>query len=830
MQLPTEQRLKGIGMHWQIEGRLPRSLVKKYSLIVALWSGLILGSWFYNLHGLEHATWQAASSAALATVNKDVSFRKWGASHGGVYVPPTDKTPPNPYLDIPERDVVTTSGKKLTLVNPAYMLRDMQSQFGDEYGIKTHLTSLNLLNPHNKADAWEITALKQFEQNAEPIQEISLIQGQPYMRLIRPLMVEKTCMKCHAHQGYQVGQIRGGISTFVPMAPFLERETQRKFEMQLSHLAVWIIGVMGLTFGWRRESKLKSEHDRQEKALLENEALYRSVTNNGQVMIWLADASRRYTFFNQPWLEFVDLSLEQALAQDKPSNIDNEDRSFYQQTLSQAYSKHEKFSLVYRMKRHDGQIRSILEEASPHYDSSGQFSGFIGHCLDITEFKEAKSEAEYLAQYDVLTQLPNRRLMQTQLTNAIDSCKSQGTIGALILIDLDNFKQLNDTQGYEVGDALLKLLAERIHTILPEDATLGRFGGDEFVVLISMLNHTQASALELAEKFGRKLLRLIQQAFYIGEHEYQTSCSLGITLFNGGPNTQEEVFKHAELAMYQAKENGRNNLRFFDPEMQSLLSARTELESALRQAINRQEFELFLQPQVNSQAKIIGAEALIRWRHPEKGLISPISFIPLAEETGLIVPIGHWVLTQACDILKQWSSNPDLNHLTLAVNVSAKQFHLAEFESQVSELLEPEFSHHLKLELTESLFLSSVDEAISKMTALKAKGVSFSLDDFGTGYSSLTYLKRLPLDQLKIDQGFIRDLLVDENDKAIAQTIIALSDSLNLSVIAEGVETSEHQQTLARMGCQNYQGYYFGKPQPQIEFEAQLKNTHVIAS
>lgn len=264
--------------------------------------------------------------------------------------------------------------------------------------------------------------------------------------------------------------------------------------------------------------------------------------------------------------------------------------------------------------------------------------------------------------------------------------------------------------------------------------------------------------------------------------------------------------------------------------MQSLLSARTELESALRKALNRQEFELYLQPQVDSQARIIGAEALIRWNHPEKGLIPPINFIPIAEETGLIVPIGHWVLTQACEILKQWSKDPVLSHLTLAVNVSAKQFHLAEFESQVDHLIEAEFSHQLKLELTESLFLSSVDEAISKMTHLKASGISFSLDDFGTGYSSLTYLKRLPLDQLKIDQGFIRDLLTDENDKAIAQTIIALSDSLNLSVIAEGVETQAHKDTLERMGCQNYQGYFFGKPQSQADFEGLVKNNPAQAS
>jgi len=815
-------------MSWRIQNRLPNALTHKYSLIIGLWSVLILVSWFYNLQGLKTATWQAASSAALATVNKDVSFRRWGASHGGVYVPPTDKTPPNPYLDIANRDVITTSGIKLTLINPAYMLRDMQTHFGDEYGVKTHLTSLNLLNPDNKPDTWEFAALKRFEQKAEPIQEISLIEDQSYMRLIRPLKIEESCLKCHAHQGYQLGQIRGGISTFVPMAPFLAQEVQREFELQLSHGSVWLMGLVGFVLGWRKESKLRAKQELQEKILLENEALYRSVTNNGQVMIWLADQSKHYIFFNQPWLNFAGLTLEEALSQNRLSIIHTDDQNFHQQTLTQAYQKQEKYSLVYRVIRHDGEVRWLLEEASPHNDSNNQFAGFIGHCLDITELKEAKTEVEYLAQYDVLTQLPNRRFMQIHLTEAIKNCNSLQTVGSLILIDLDNFKQLNDTQGYEVGDVLLKLLSERIRTILPKDAKLGRFGGDEFVVLLSTLNHTQAAALDQAEKFGRKLLHSIQQAFYIGEHEYQTSCSLGITLFNGKTHTQEEVFKHAELAMYQAKENGRNNLRFFDPKMQKLLSARTELERALKQAINRQEFELYMQSQVNSQAQIIGAEALIRWNHPDKGMISPIHFIPLAEETGLIIPIGHWVLSQACDILKEWSNDPDLNGLTLAVNVSAKQFHLAEFESQAESLLQPEFSRRLKLELTESLFLASVDEAVRKMDGLKAKGISFSLDDFGTGYSSLTYLKRLPLDQLKIDQGFVRGLLTDENDKAIAQTIITLSDSLNLSVIAEGVETLEHQQILAEMGCQNYQGYLFGKPQPQAEFEALIKNNHVV--
>ena len=317
---------------------------------------------------------------------------------------------------------------------------------------------------------------------------------------------------------------------------------------------------------------------------------------------------------------------------------------------------------------------------------------------------------------------------------------------------------------------------------------------------------------------------MFDEAFQLDNTPYQTSASVGIMMFYGTNIDEEALLQHAEVAMYQAKEAGRNTARFFDPHMQDVVNARSQLEYELRQAVQQQHFVVYAQPQTDALGKVVGAELLLRWPHAKRGLVSQVEFIPLAEETGLILPLGEWVMLQACLTLAQWQSHAALAELTLAVNVSARQFQQADFVDQVMRLLAETAApaHCLKIELTESMFVSGFDVAMEKMHQLKHLGVKFSLDDFGTGYSSLSYLKRLPLDQLKIDQGFIRDLLTDENDRAIAQLIISLADNLSLEVIAEGVETQEQQALLAQMGCQRYQGYFFGRPQPLAQFEAAL--------
>jgi len=445
--------------------------------------------------------------------------------------------------------------------------------------------------------------------------------------------------------------------------------------------------------------------------------------------------------------------------------------------------------------------------------------------LHITQRKQAEEEIKNLAFYDPLTQLPNRRLLMDRLKQALASSARSGREGALLFIDLDNFKTLNDTLGHDVGDLLLQQVAQRLESCVREGDTVARLGGDEFVVMLEDLSEHDLEAAAQAETVGEKILLTLNLSYQLATHECSSTPSIGVTLFSDHEQNQDELLKQADIAMYQAKKTGRNSLRFFNPQMQETITVRASLESDLRHAIaGQKQFQLFYQAQVDSSGRLVGAEALLRWQHTERGMVSPADFIPLAEESGLILPLGSWVLTTACQQLAAWATRPETAHLTLAVNVSAKQFHLPTFVEEVLALVDYYVvpTARLKLEITESMLLCNVDDIIAKMTVLKARGINFSMDDFGTGYSSLQYLKRLPLDQLKIDQSFVRDIASDDNDKAIVRTIIAMAQGLNLNIIAEGVETLAQRQLLLDRGCTTYQGYLLGRPMPIEKFDALL--------
>jgi diguanylate cyclase (GGDEF)-like protein len=447
---------------------------------------------------------------------------------------------------------------------------------------------------------------------------------------------------------------------------------------------------------------------------------------------------------------------------------------------------------------------------------------------DITERKAAEAEIEHLAYHDTLTLLPNRRLLLDRLDLALAASARTPRWGALLFIDLDNFKLLNDTRGHIAGDQLLVEVAQRlIHCVRKED-TVARVGGDEFMIMLNDLGRKPREAAKQAKLVGNKVLHELNQPYTIAEYEHHSTPSLGITLFCGSMNTVDELMKQADIAMYQAKTDGRNTLRFFDPEMQAALAERASLEMALRRGIEEQQFFVLYQPQVDSVRGILGAELLLRWNHPERGLVSPAEFIPLAEESGLILPIGQWVLETACRQLKAWANHPRTRELDLAANVSQYQFRQADFVDQVRQALEKYDTPplHLKIELTESLLIDEIADSIKKMHALKALGVRFSLDDFGTGYSSLSYLTQLPLAQLKIDISFIRNLPSNHNDAVITQTIITMAQSLELSVIAEGVEAEPQRYFLEQHGCTTYQGNLFSKPISLAEFETMLGVDH----
>ena len=455
----------------------------------------------------------------------------------------------------------------------------------------------------------------------------------------------------------------------------------------------------------------------------------------------------------------------------------------------------------------------------------GGITNYICAFFDITERKLAEEKIHNLAFYDPLCQLPNRRLLFDRLHQAVTTSARTKNCAGLLFIDLDNFKLLNDTRGHDIGDMLLIEVGHRLRACIRESDTLARLGGDEFVVLLEGLSTDRGEAALQAREVGEKMLNDIHQPYMLDNVEHFSTASIGISLFSNYRQNLDDLLKQADTAMYASKKAGRNTLRFFDPAMQEALEMRSQLEVAIRKSLPRNEFKLFYQLQADFDLCPIGAEALLRWDHPEQGLISPDKFIPIAEDTGLILPLGNWIFQMVCAQIKEWEGSPFARELSLAVNVSARQFRQPEFVKQVTDIIvqskiDPA---RLKIELTESTVLDNVADTIIKMQALKKIGVRFSMDDFGTGYSSLAYLTQLPLDQLKIDKSFVHNIGTKSSDATIIQTIIGMAHNLGIEVIAEGVETYAQRDFLAKAGCRLYQGYLFGRPVAPKAFIASLK-------
>ncbi|UHD18532.1 bifunctional diguanylate cyclase/phosphodiesterase [Thiocapsa bogorovii] len=571
-----------------------------------------------------------------------------------------------------------------------------------------------------------------------------------------------------------------------------------------------------------------TEHKTADTALRESEAFLNSVMEILPIGIWFLDAHGDIRFINAAgkriwggarYVGMKHFSEYKAWWLDNGKPIEPEDWA-----ASRAIARGEtSIGEQIEIECFDGTRKIVLNSAVPLRGANGAVTGVVVVNQDITRDKAAEEEIRRLAFYDPLTRLPNRRLLLEHLAHAQGKSARSLQEGALLFIDLDNFKTLNDTYGHETGDLLLRQVAERLSACVREGDTVARLGGDEFVVMLEDLSTDPEEAAAHAERTAEKILAQLNPPYRIAEQSHHSTPSIGITLFCGHRESLEDVLKRADLAMYQAKGAGRNTLRFFNPEMHSVLARRATLEVDLRQGLLDGQFFLQYQPQVDDTGQVTGAEALLRWRHPERGLVSPGEFIPVAESSGLILPLGQWVLEAAARQLAAWAEQPETRHLSLAVNISARQFRDPHFVEQVLRIIEQTGANpqRLKLEITESLLLDDIGDAIATMAALKSHGVGFSLDDFGTGYSSLSYLKRLPLDQLKIDQSFVRDVLTDPNDAAIARTIVALAQTLGLGVIAEGVETQAQRSFLAEHGCRAFQGYLFGRPSGAEDLLAQ---------
>jgi len=559
--------------------------------------------------------------------------------------------------------------------------------------------------------------------------------------------------------------------------------------------------------------------DAAANALQASEERYRTVFQTSLDAICISRvADGQYVDVNLAFLDMVGLSRDQVVghtALEIDLFADPEDRENLVQILRQNGRFRDEKA---RFKRRNGEIYWVLLSVS-----AIEIDGVpcaVAVTRDISNAKAAEDEIANLAFYDPLTQLANRRLLLDRLRQTISGSARTGTKKALLLLDLDNFKHLNDILGHSKADLFLQEVARRLSACVYEADTVARFSGDGFAVLLGNLSEVREAAASQARTVSDKIHAAIAQPYHIDGNECRTTSCIGITVFGDDSEGAHELLQQADLAMHQAKAAGHNTTRFFSPALQAAVNARATMEKDLRRAIRANQFSLYFQPQVDSTG-LIGAEALIRWNHPRRGLLCPSEFIPFAEETGMILPIGDWVLETACAQLAQWAARTELPHIPLAVNVSARQFCQPEFVQHLLDILartgaNPET---LKLELTESMLANDLDVLIDQMTLLKSVGIKFSLDDFGTGYSSLTYLKRLPLDQLKIDRAFVRDILGDVASDAIAETIISLGRAMGLSVIAEGVETEEQREFLARLGCHSFQGFLFSRALPLHEFE-----------
>ena len=563
---------------------------------------------------------------------------------------------------------------------------------------------------------------------------------------------------------------------------------------------------------------ISREYELRDK-LAESEQHFRDLADNGQALIWTSDTDRRRDYVNRPWLEFTGLGRQESAGDGWRKAVHPDDLGKLLTAIDTAYRRQSGFTLEYRVRHHSGEYRWVLVKGTPRRDTKGRFLGLMGQCLDISADKQAHERLAYLAGHDPLTGLPNRTQLLKRIEQVIQDRRLAQGVGGLFFVDIDAFKQINDLYGLQEGDRMLMEIARRLVALTDGDATVARIGGDEFLALIPRLAHDPDEGRRSAREFADRIRETMQEPFELGGSRHMATASVGLTLICGRVGSAEELLREADIARYRAKEAGRNHFVDFEAGMVESLTRRYRLEQELRQALERGEFELYLQSQVGRQETTVGAEVLLRWQSHEHGLVSPAEFIPLAEETGLVVEIGDWVMQEACKLLARLQAHQRSSGgepVTISVNVSPRQFRSPRFADRLRELVESSGIDPtgLMIEITENVLMTQADEAIDRMQELVGVGLSFSIDDFGTGFSSFTYLKRLPLREIKIDKSFVDGVPDDLANSAMVEAILAMAEHLGIEVVAEGVEYREQADFLFDRACDRIQGFYFARPTP----------------
>ena len=752
---------------------------------------------------------ESAYAEVRTARDRDMAVRRWVLKHTGVYVVVSDKVTPNRFLShVPDRDIEAADGRKLTLRGAASVVREMMDDMQDLNSARSRIVGLKTLNPANQPDPWEKKQLEAFiSGEKQETTEIATYKGMPHLRYLQAWYMSDGCVKCHGILGYKVGDMRGATGINVPLSPYYQRLEALRSNLLMTHGSIWLLGMIGI--GWAGRKGMA--HQEETERAYEKIRLHTKIFRHSGEGILVSDQDNNIVAVNPKVIEMSGYSEQELLGRNPKILASGKTPKEVYRDMWQVLNVHGEWQGELLDKRKDGTIYPKWVTISTIVDKAGVLTHYIASFVDISELKTAQAHIERLAHHDSLTGLLNRYSFENRLDQALADAQRHSARLGLMFIDLDNFKRINDSLGHAIGDRLLIDAASRMQSMVRDSDIVARLGGDEFVIVLTHVD-TPLDAVTVS----KKLLDCLAQPFTIDRHTLHTTLSIGISVFPDDGKDGISLMKHADTAMYQAKKLGKNNAQFFTADMTEAANEQLSLEHDLREALEQEQFELYYQPQVCSQTgEICGFEALLRWHHPTHGMISPLKFIPVAEDAGLIEPIGLWVLEAACQQIATWR-HKGITGIRVAINLSAVQLRSRALVGQVMDAM----SRHaigpgeLEFEITESAAMSDPIHATHVLQSLRNLGIQIAIDDFGTGYSSLAYLKRLPVNCLKIDRSFTQTIDTDENDASISASILAVAHSMGLRVVAEGVETAAQRLTLIQLKCDCLQGYYFSRPVP----------------